>query len=185
MIRVRRPRGPVLAAAALALTLSLGSAQAQGLRSNSDEPIDITADNLELVDADRVQIWSGAVEAVQGRNRLRSTVLRVYHAARPGGGGERGQWGDPQRMEADGPVHFVTPDAVARGDSAVYELVPDQITLTGDVVLTRGESVVKGDRLTIDVKTGRSVLASNQVGRGKARVRGVFFSEDRGRSGGR
>jgi lipopolysaccharide export system protein LptA len=182
MTAVRALRGPALAALA-GLALAFGPAQAQA-PAVSNAPIDITADNLDLIDAERVQIWSGAVEAVQGTNRLRSSVLRVYHAARPGGRpGQMGQWGEAQRMEADGPVYFVTPDSIAKGDRAVYELVPDEITITGNVVLTRGENVVRGDRLVIDVKTGRSTLASNQTGRGRERVRGVFYPEE-GRSGG-
>lgn len=173
---------PILAAA-VGLMFALGTARAQA-PAVSDAPIDITADNLDLIDAERVQVWSGAVEAVQGTNRLRSSVLRVYHAPRVGAqSGRMGQWGEAQRMVAEGPVYFVTPDSIAKGDSAVYELTPDQITLTGNVVVTRGENVVRGDRLTIDVKSGRSTLASNQTGRGKERVRGVFYPGSDGSGG--
>jgi lipopolysaccharide export system protein LptA len=185
MTAARLFRGAALAAAA-ALALASGGAQAQ-IAASGDAPIDITADNLDLIDAERVQVWTGSVEAVQGTNRLRSSVLRVFHAAKPGARpGELGQWGDAQRMVAEGPVHFVTPDSIAKGDRAVYELLPDEITITGNVVVTRGENVVKGDRLVIDVKTGRSTLASNAKGRGSDRVRGVFYpgSDQRPAAGG-
>jgi lipopolysaccharide export system protein LptA len=176
-------RGLVLALTA-AGTLAASSAQAQLPGDNSNAPIDITANGLELIDAQRVQVWSGAVEAVQGTNRLRTELLRVFHAPKPGAtpvaqGGRAGQWGEPQRMVAEGAVYFITPESTAKGNVAVYDLVRDVVTMTGDVVLTRGESVLRGDKLVIDVATGRSTLDSTAQGRGTNRVRGVFYPEER------
>lgn len=163
---------------AAALTLAASGAQAQ-LTDNSDQPIDITANALELIDAQRVEVWSGAVEAVQGTNRLRTSLLRVYHAPRAGSGGRKGQWGEAQRMVAEGDVYFLTVDSTAKGDNAVYDLAREIVTMTGDVVLTRGESVVRGDTLVINVATGLATLDSAAKGRGTNRVRGVFYPEER------
>lgn len=171
-------RRPVLLAA-LAALLAVPAAQAQSpVGGNGDQPIDITANALELVDAQRVQVWSGAVEAVQGTNRLRTDTLRVYHGA-PASGGPRevGRWGEPERMVAQGVTYFITPESVSKGDGAVYDLKRDVITVTGNVVLTRGESVVRGDTLVIDVASGRSTLDSVAQGRGTNRVRGVFYPD--------
>ena len=175
------------ALAALLLAGAAASAQGQAL-GGGNEPIDITANELELVDAQRVQIWKGAVEAVQGTNRLRTSLLRVYHAPKPGGGSapanagsaQLGDWGDAQRMTADGEVYFITPETVSTGSRAEYDLVRDVVTITGDVIIRRGESVLRGDRLTIDVATGRSTMQSNAQGRGAQRVRGVFYSDEPG-----
>lgn len=172
------------AALTAAAVLGAGSGQAQ-IVGDSNAPIDITANNLELIDAQRVQIWRGAVEAVQGQNRLRTTELRVFHApkagARPstGGNAQLGDWGEAQRMVAEGDVYFVTPDTIARGTRGDYDLVRDVITITGDVILTRGENVLRGDRLVIDVASGRSTMESATPGRGNQRVRGVFYPEQR------
>lgn len=177
MTAFRILRGSALAAVA-GLALATGGAQAQIAGGSSNEPIDITANQWDGIDAERLQIWQGDVEAVQGVNRLRAEELRVYHAAKPGGSGNQlGNWGDPQRMVARGTVYFVTPDSIAKGDAGDYNLLSDVITLTGNVVLTRGESVARGDKLTIDVKSGRSTLDSVAKGRGANRVRGVFYPE--------
>jgi lipopolysaccharide export system protein LptA len=173
-------------AAAVLLTLAGQAAHAQAL-GGGDEPIDITANELELVDAQRVQIWRGAVEAVQGPNRLRTSLLQVYHAPKagapaqpaPGGAARMGDWGEAQRMVAEGEVYFVTPETVSTGRRADYDLLKDVITITGDVIVRRGESVLRGDRLVIDVATGRSSMQANAQGRGSPRVRGVFYPEDR------
>ena len=54
--------------------LALGAVTTAGWAqiSSSGEPFMVSADDLELVQADGVQIWRGRAEAVQGENRLRA-----------------------------------------------------------------------------------------------------------------
>lgn len=146
---------------------------------SNDGPIDITAESLDVFRAEGKTVWTGNVEAVQGQVRIRTPKLNIYS----GGGGAAapgvptGQsFGDIQRMEAQGPVYYVTPTQQAKGDAAVYEKAPDTITLIGNVILTQDKNVVTGDKLIIEQKTGHSTLISNAQGRvpGK-RVRGVFY----------
>jgi lipopolysaccharide export system protein LptA len=147
-------------------------------------PIDITADELELVDAQHLAIWRGSVEAVQNSNRLHADVLNIFFNGQPSSGssstGAPGRnWGKVQRMDAQGSIYFVTPTQTARGDHAVYELGSDTITITGDVIVVQGQSVVHGDRLLVDLKTNRATMVSDARGRGApGRVRGVFYPND-------
>lgn len=167
------------------------SAQAQiATGPNNNGPIDVTADKLEMVDAEHLAIWRGNVEAVQNGSRLVADTVNVYFSgksaapakpvAKPAAGGAAsvGQdWGAVQRMVAEGHVFFVSQDQTARGEHAVYELEPDTITMTGDVVVVQGDNVVKGDKLVIQVKTGHADIISNAQGRNKPeRVRGVFYN---------
>jgi len=121
------------------------------------------------------------VEALQGRNRMRADILNIYFAGTPSSGaassGAPGRnWGKVQRMEADGNIFYISPTQTARGDHALYELVSNSITITGDVIVAQGQSVVHGDRLVIDVKSGRATMVSNAKGRGvSGRVRGIFY----------
>jgi lipopolysaccharide export system protein LptA len=162
---------------AAALTLLVGGAHAQ--ISASGGPLDISADSLEVNDAQRVTTWRGKVEALQGVNRLRSNLLNVYFVSGSGqktqSAGPGSSWGDIDHLEAVGDVYFVTPQQVARGDRAVYTVNADTIVLTGNVVVAQGENVVRGNRLTIQVSTGQSTMdgSSDQGGR----VRGVFYNK--------
>ena len=55
----------------------------------------------------------------------------------------------------------------------------DTITIAGNVVVTQGRSVARGDRMTVKVKTGQVNLESSVKGRGKpGRVRGVFYPSE-------
>ena len=175
-------------AALCGLGLAWGAADAQIAPGNG--PIDVTADQLEMVDAQHLAIWKGNVEAVQNGNRLVSDVMNVYFSgkgassAKPapkpaGGAASVGQdWGAVRQLVADGHVFFVSTTQTARGNHAVYDVVPDTITMTGDVVVVQGDNVIKGDKLVIQVKTGHADVISNTTGRSKPeRVRGVFYNQ--------
>ena len=74
-----RTRFPAILAAGLILGLAAAPAQAQ-LASGSNAPVDITADELEVVNADCLAIWRGSAEALQDGSRLRADVLRIRYA---------------------------------------------------------------------------------------------------------
>ena len=168
-----------LTAGLLLTAATLVAAPAAAQFSPGGGPIDITADQLELVDAQHLAVWKGAVEALQGRNRMRTDVLNIYFAGTPSANAANGStgapgrnWGKVQRMEAEGNVFYVSPAQTARGDHALYEAGSNTLTITGDVIVSQGQSVVHGDRLLIDTKTGRATMGA---GAHSGRVRGVFY----------
>jgi lipopolysaccharide export system protein LptA len=139
--------------------------------SSSGEPFMVSADDLELVQADGVQIWRGRAEAVQGENRLRAGEIRVHHQIDNGG------FGAAERIEALGEVFFVTPEQVARGDRAVYSASTDTLLVTGDVILRQGENVLTGSSLSINIGTGRARMEGAPTGNAGRRVQGVFYPD--------
>ena len=150
----------------LAFALVAAPALAQGFSAlkghDSNAPIDISSNHIEVQDrADRA-IWSGNVHAVQGDMTIdaqRMTVAYV-HATKPGE--------DPQiqRINASGGVTVVSPTERAKGNFGIYDLNRKLITLIGGVTLTRGTNVVNGARLVIDMNSGRATVDGNAVGGG-------------------
>jgi lipopolysaccharide export system protein LptA len=188
----------VLAVASLCgAALAAGAARAQLAPGNSNAPTDVTADQLEMVDAQHMAIWKGNVEAVHDGRRLVSDVLNIYWTGTPAAGSAPAKakpktvapapgavasvsesWGSIKQMVADGHVFFVSTNQTARGNHAVYDVEPDIVTMTGDVVMVQGDNVVKGDKVVIQVKTGHADIISNAPGRNKPeRVRGVFYKQ--------
>jgi lipopolysaccharide export system protein LptA len=166
------------AAAACTLTLLAAAPAAAQLSQNSDAPVDITADALEVVNNQCLSIWSGSAEALQDRTRLRADVLKTFSKkgpARPGAQGSA-NCGALSRMEATGNVYYVTAQQRVRGDAAVYDVDADTIVITGDVVAVQGQNVLRGQRLTINATTGNAQMQSNAKGRGaNARPRAVIY----------
>ena len=179
-------RSPLLALTALAAALAgagpPASAVAQ-IATRSNAPIDITADQAEVVQSKCLAVWRGAAEAVQSKARLRADTITVF--SRPKARGSEsaksgqevgGGCGGTERIEADGHVFYVTPERTARGDRAVYTQANDQIVMTGDVIVVQGQDVARGARLIIDVANHQARMVSASPGAGKAgRVRGVYF----------
>lgn len=172
----------------LALTLApfvppgAGMAQTEApladLAPKADMPVEITADSLEVLQDQEVAVFRGNVEAVQGNLTLKSALLRVHYgddAAGEGAGPVPA--GRISRLEAEGGVVFTTPDQSVRGTTAVYDVAAEQITVEGDVVLQQDANVIRGERLVVDLRAGRSQIVGTASGGG--RVRGVFVPERR------
>jgi lipopolysaccharide export system protein LptA len=153
------------------------------VNTRSNAPIDITANEAEVINSKCLAIWRGEAEALQGDARLRANTISVY--SQPKGTNADGQpsCGGTDRIEAEGSVFYVTPQRSARGDRAVYSEGADRIVITGNVIVVQGNDVARGDRLTIKISTREAKLESNLTGAGAPhRVRGVFYPAKNGDS---
>ncbi len=146
----------VIAAVTAALGLAAGpAALGQGAGSalkghDTDAPVDVAADRIEVQDrADRA-IFSGNVEVRQGSLQLSTARLTVAYAS--AGGIEI------NRLEASGGVLLRSPSETARSQFAIYDLDRRLVTMIGGVTLTRGQSHVQGGRLVLDLESGRAVM---------------------------
>ena len=169
-----------LLAASLLGAWALAAPAAAQLARNSDAPVDITADELEVAQNQCTSIWRGNAEAMQADSRLRANVLKATFATkanRPAAGaGATGACGDLLRMEAEGSVFYVTPQQRVRGDAATYDATSDTIVMTGDVVAVQGQNVLRGTRMVFNLKTGEGKMMGGAGGRNAPnRPRGVFY----------
>lgn len=180
-MRVVRSSGIILAiavvGAASGLTGSTALAQPQeqptsALRGhNSNAPVDVTADRIEVQDrADRA-VFSGNVHVTQARLTLDTSRLTVAYSGGAGGGGVQ-----IRRLDAAGGVVVRSPSETARGDFGIYDLDRKLITLIGNVQLNRQDNRVSGARLVIDLDSGRAVIDGGPPGVNQSggRVSGRF-----------
>jgi len=143
-----------------------------GLTAKTDQPIDIESDTLEVLDDEKRAIFRGNVKAVQGGMTLRSGELLVNYS---GGEGLSGANSRITNIRADGKVLITTDkNQTATSDWALFDVTSQLVTIGGNVVLSQGENVIKGDRLVIDLKTGRSRFENEGQVAAKKRVRGIF-----------
>ncbi len=148
-----------LLAVLLVLGGNAGAAPAQvGGGYDTSLPIEITADSLEVQQDDQLAIFTGNVNAVQGDLILRADRLVVYYRA------NAAESNAIRLIEAFGNVFLSSPTETAEGAKGVYNLDTDKIELIGAVVLTRGENVIRGDRLDMDLATGKSRVSSQTPG---------------------
>lgn len=144
---------------AVTLLLTPGMAGAQALKNhNSNAPVDVAADRIEVQDRANRAVFAGNVHVEQAEMTLDASRLTVAYAS--GGGGNP----DIQRLDATGGVTVKKADQIARGNSAIYDLNRRIITMLGGVTLNQGGNVVRGGRLVIDLTSGRSVVDGSAAG---------------------
>jgi lipopolysaccharide export system protein LptA len=165
-----------VAGAALAQTQQQGVSALKG--HNSNAPVDVTADRIEVQDrADRA-IFAGNVHATQAEMTLDTERLTVAYSNKPGGAGAASSTSGVQihRLDAAGGVVVHSPSETAKGDFGIYDLDRRMITLIGNVRLTQGNNVVNGQRLVINLDSGRAVVDGGPPGVNQSggRVTGHF-----------
>jgi len=184
MVRLRR-LVPILAvllvpAAALAASPKGPPNALQGFSQNRDEPVHIEATTLEVRDKDKVATFSGDVRVTQGDTHMRCKSLLVFYeqegkkgstlpAADPGPGGQQ----RIKRLEARGGVVVTQKQETVSGQLGVFDMKKNTVTLSGNVVMTQGKNVLRGDRVVVNLTSGVSRVESGKNGHG--RVQGLFL----------
>src|SRR3982074_1766251 len=185
-----RALGKYAAAATLVLATAFCAAQAaaqknqgppnalQGFSQNRDEPVKIQAASLEVREKEKIATFTGDVQVFQGDTEMRCKSLVVLYdedpaahgvkAAEPGLGGQR----QIRRIEAKGGVTVIQKDQNATGDTAIFNMRENTVTLTGNVIVTHGQDILRGQRLVVAFASGVT-----KIDRG--RVEGLFQSSSR------
>jgi lipopolysaccharide export system protein LptA len=142
----------------------------QGFSQNRDQAVRIRAASLEVREKDKQATFTGDVHVVNGDTELRCKSLVVFYdedtgggknmkAADPGPGGER----SIKRIEAKGNVLVTQKDQNATGESAIFNMKENIVTLIGNVVVTRASDVLRGPKLTVDLTNGVSKMEGGRV----------------------
>lgn len=139
----------------------------QGFSQNRDQPVHIEAASLEVRDKDKVATFAGDVRVQQGDTNMRCKSLVVYYeqdaitgnndgkpmvSATPGPGGNQ----QIKRLEAHGGVVVTQKEQTATGDQGIFDMKANTVTLTGNVVMTQGKNVLRGERLVVNLVSGVS-----------------------------
>ena len=160
----------VLLVSALPLTAPAFGQSAPTTRHDSSQPIEITADELEVQQNKQIATFTGNVNALQGEMLLRAETVTVYYRPQSGSAAVQGAI---SRIDAAGQVFFSSPGQTAQGDTGVYDVDKSIIVLNGNVVLTREENVIRGNRMVLNLATGRSKV-EGAAGQKGGRVKGLF-----------
>jgi lipopolysaccharide export system protein LptA len=155
----------------------------QGFSQNREQPVKIQAASLEVRDKQKTATFAGDVHVVQGDTDLRCKTLVVYYEDDASKGGMPAEQPGPngqqqiKRMEIKGGVVVTQKESTATGDNGVFDMKANTVTLNGNVVITRGPDVLRGQKLVVDLTSGVSRMEGG-------RVEGLFQSTPRGEGGG-
>ncbi len=169
--------------AATALLTVAGSAPAQ-TRHDSNAPIDVSANAIELQDKQRRAVFTGGAVFRQATMTLNADRVTINYTGQVTDGSPQAT-----RIDVAGNVVLTRPDQTARSRFAVYDVKARVVTMIGNVRLTQGANTLNGGRLSIDLDTGRATIDGSGVGgsgtpgapvtQGNGRVTGRFSAPPR------
>jgi lipopolysaccharide export system protein LptA len=147
-----------------------------GTLGSNKEPIKIDADRLDVFDKESRAVFSGNVVAVQGESTMNCTSLTVYYEqnrsasgkAAPAAASDAASDSSIRKIDCKGPVTIVSSTQVATGDNATFDRVANKVLLVGNVALSDGPNVTRGERIVYDLNTGVANVETKPGGRVKA-----------------
>lgn len=147
---------------------------ALGNLGSSKEPIKIDSDRLDVFDREGRAVFQGNVVAVQGDSTMQCTVMIVFYEQSRGQAGAKTTAGPAasesaiKKIDCKGPVTVVSKTQTATGDRAEFDRAANKVVLTGNVALSDGPNVTRGERIVYDTVTGIANVETNPGGRVKA-----------------
>jgi len=152
--------------ALLFLVLSPGLLLAQGtniafggLSHDSTLPIELSADELSINQADGTAKFVGNVVIGQGDMRISAGSVLVEYASTEGDA-----TGEISRLVASGGVVLVNGAEAAEAAEAIYTIATGEVVMSGGVILTQGRNALSADRMVVNLKEGTAYM----VGRVKS-----------------
>lgn len=126
---------------------------------DGNQPIEVTAKRLEVLQQEHRSVFTGQVVVRQGDMTLRTEQLTVFFAP---------ESEEIERFDALGQVEFEQLDRTAFADRAVYQRQQEILRLVGNARVKQGENVISGDEITLYIRENRSTVQSSSSNRVKA-----------------
>ncbi len=149
------------------ITLILFPAQAQeaatgrlqGLNLSNGLPIQIESDHLEVLDGESKAVFMGNVNVTQGPTMMKAGKMTVFYVADGKGGSAATGSAAIDHLDVEDKVYIKSDTQVATGDSASFDMTTETLILSGkEVVLSEGDNVLVGCKLTVDMKSGKATV---------------------------
>ncbi len=132
-----------------------------GLKLSGNAPIQIESDKLEVRENESLAIFTGNVQVVQGPTLLKAGAMKVYYvkdqaqADQASAGSATTGTANIDRLEVSSKVYIKSDTQVATGERGTFDMKSEVLVLSGDkVVLSDGDNVLTGCKLTVQMKTG-------------------------------
>jgi lipopolysaccharide export system protein LptA len=149
---------PTAFAAVLFLMAGIGAAAAQ-------QAVDIVADEMEIRDGGKQTVFKGNVIAKREKEVITCPEMVITNVDVKQADGTTQSEADV--MDCTGTSVITTATQRIVGQKAKLYIRKDELVVSGDVVVREGKTLMRGQELTTDLKTKRTVMKGG-------RVRGTF-----------
>ena len=116
-------------------------------------PVDITSDEMQWDDNERIAYAIGNATAIQGKRKMQADKLIVYLE-------KNNDTNEIILIKAEGNVIFTNMDEIATGKLAAYDFIKNNIIIEDEVTLMKNDNLMKGELLEMNLNTGISQISS-------------------------
>ncbi len=129
---------------------------------------DITTEDGVVIDqTQKTIVGRKDVLIIHNENHLTADKITLYY--------QKDSKDKVKKVVAEGQVILDNGKNKITGDKGEYDPMTEKMKMSGDVYLYQGDSFVKSDEATLDMKTGQSDLKINQPG---GRIKGTLSPQD-------
>jgi len=129
--------------------------------SKKKQPVDIESDTMEIIDEKKQAIFTGKVVATRGKVTLHAPKLVVDFIK------EKNKKGKEKTvvtfLNATGGVLIITSTQRITGKWARMDVKADKAVVGDNVVVKQGSSIIKGNKLKVNLKTDHSEMTGGRV----------------------
>ena len=119
-----------------------------GFDTESDAPVEMTADKLTISEADGSARFEGNVIIGQGDIRIAANLVIVTYS----------ETGEIDKLSASGDVTVATTDESAESEFVEYSLKNRTLVMSGNVLFSQGKILMSANSLQIDLNTGAATV---------------------------
>jgi lipopolysaccharide export system protein LptA len=131
---------------ALSQSINLPTAQ------NAAQPVEATADDLQVNTNDNSAVFSGNAKVVQGVLDLQADQITIFF--------EKANQ-NIKSVNAVGQVKFTNGQETAEAINAQFDVASQIITFSGNVILRQAQTLLTGNLLTYNITTSRSKMSGD------------------------
>lgn len=138
-----------------------GPLLAQNLKTPASvsDMVDIESDRLDVNTKNGTAVFKGRVKATKADIVVKGNVVTLSYDA---------VTRKVTQMTAEKDAYILWKDREATCNRVMYNLATEVMVLTGDVVMTRGQERISGQKVTLDMKNDSQVV---EGGGGRVKVR--------------
>lgn len=129
--------------------------------TRSSAAVDISSDTMELMEKQRQAIFTGNVDAVRGKVKLRSDRLVVDYVEVKRRNGTKKT--EVRFLNASGNVVIISGGQTITSQRARMDVKANKALITGNVRVLQGKTKLNGERLHLNLTTGESHMEGTRV----------------------
>jgi lipopolysaccharide export system protein LptA len=146
--------------ASVVITLTM-VAPALAQEQQSPGTVDIESNEMEILENNKTAIFRGDVIATRPNDTIRCEEMLVTYKDVAQQSGSTST--EVEKIDCSGAVKIKTETQDITGNKAIFLLLKDELTVTGNVTVVQDKTVLKGPQLFVNLKTRHTRMAGGRV----------------------